>query len=168
MSTASTHNDVQSTSTRTRREIARSFEGECACHEELAARLSRFYAAAGLSAIARPVAAKPSVNRLRAIDSNEADGATSIVIRGSTTPTFTVYKLDHPARVVVDVAGASLDAKVESGEDKAVWATNTWAVSQVSAHTMKQRRGDVVRVVVAWPAPAPIRCAPKATTSSCG
>src|SRR5688572_1443718 len=57
-------------------------------------------------------AAKP-LGRVTAIESRD-DGAASIVtIEGTSTPTFTVYKLEKPERVVVDVANARLDADVE-------------------------------------------------------
>ena len=62
--------------------------------------------AAGLALAIAIAAAPPGAraergkNRIGAIDSRDADGATVIRIRGTRTPTFAVYKLDRPARVV--------------------------------------------------------------------
>jgi hypothetical protein len=87
-------------------------------------------------------------NQIRSVDHGERDGATTLRIRGSGTPTFTVYKLDRPSRVVVDVASAALDGRAAGDDGKAAWDVNTWAVGQVTAHTMTGSGGSVVRVVV--------------------
>jgi len=76
-------------------------------------------------------------------------GDTKILIRGTITPTFTVYKLDRPARVVVDVSNAVMSPQIDRGDgEKATWQLNTWAVGNVSAHAVGSARGSVVRVVV--------------------
>ncbi len=90
--------------------------------------------------------AGPHKNRVRSVDHSEVGGATKILIRGSGTPTFTVYKLDRPSRVVVDVANARLD-----GNEKATWQINSWAVGQVAAHSLDGN--SVVRVVVGMARP---------------
>lgn len=79
---------------------------------------------------------------------SKVDGAkTTLRIRGESTPTFTVYKLENPSRVVVDIAGVNLDSKLRRRDEKAVWNINSWAVGQVSAHNMGKTR-NMVRVVV--------------------
>ncbi|MBL4635611.1 MAG: type IV pilus secretin PilQ [Kofleriaceae bacterium] len=79
--------------------------------------------------------------------SKTSGAKTTLRIRGESTPTFTVYKLENPSRVVVDIAGASLDSKLRQRDEKAVWNINSWAVGQVSAHNMGKTR-SMVRVVV--------------------
>lgn len=82
-------------------------------------------------------------------DKDATPGTTTIRIRGSATPTFTVYKLDRPARVVIDIAGAALDTVLTGEtEDKATWAVNSWSVGQVSAHPLEGTGREVVRVLV--------------------
>ncbi|HUH05776.1 MAG TPA: type IV pilus secretin PilQ [Kofleriaceae bacterium] len=80
------------------------------------------------------------------MDSREVDGGTRILIRGSSTPTFTVYKLDRPSRVVVDIASSRL--AVPDGDDKGVWSINSWAVGEISAHPLGSAGASVTRVVV--------------------
>ncbi len=82
-------------------------------------------------------------NRITSVRSHEAEGTTTIHIRGTSSPTFSVYKLDRPSRVVVDLAKSSLDLGKDAG--KAVWRLNTWAVGEVTAHAS---RDQDVRVVV--------------------
>ncbi len=88
-------------------------------------------------------------NEVTSIDHREVKGDTVILIRGTSTPTFTVYKLDRPARVIVDVSNAAMSSRLERGDsEKATWQVNTWAVGNVSAHAVGSARGSVVRVVV--------------------
>jgi len=88
------------------------------------------------------------VNALSGVDSVETNGATTILLRGSATPTFTVYKLDNPERVVVDLSNAELSERLaKSGDGKVVWQTNTWAVSNVAGYP-SEGSGRRVRVVV--------------------
>jgi type IV pilus assembly protein PilQ len=89
----------------------------------------------------------PARNRIRAIDASETDGTTTIAIRGSATPTFTVYRLDQPARIVIDLASARLARDFAADADGATFEVNGWGVSQVSAHAVEGTRG-MVRVVV--------------------
>ncbi|GAB4512118.1 MAG: hypothetical protein Tsb0020_30070 [Haliangiales bacterium] len=90
-------------------------------------------------------------------------GTLQVRIRGTQEPTFTVYKLDYPARVVVDMAGAVLDRGL-TGEDarKATWSVNEWAVGQISVYELHGvsaddgARGDaksLVRVVIGMARP---------------
>src|ERR1700753_147017 len=54
-------------------------------------------------------------------------GKTVIVVHGSATPSFTAYRLERPARVVVDVADGKL-----GGDDLRAGPidVDTWAVGQ--------------------------------------
>jgi len=91
-------------------------------------------------------------NRITSIDHLEVTGATNVLVRGTGTPTFTVYKLQRPTRVVVDISNAKMAAKL-SADGKALRQVNTWAVSQVQAHTMYRASGSIVRVTVTMARP---------------
>ncbi len=88
------------------------------------------------------------------LQSSSAKATTTLRLQGSGTPTFTVYKLENPSRIVVDVVGTTLTAKLVRDENKAVWSVNSWAVGQVSAHTIAKSRGNVVRFVVGLSRPS--------------
>ncbi|MEE2756515.1 MAG: AMIN domain-containing protein, partial [Myxococcota bacterium] len=49
-----------------------------------------------------------SVNRLKTLKVNEQANATVVVIEGSAPPTFTVFKLDKPTRLFIDVSNADI------------------------------------------------------------
>ncbi len=54
-------------------------------------------------------AAAVAVNKIAAVEvASAGEGETRVYIRGSARPTFTVFKLAEPARVVVDIAGADV------------------------------------------------------------
>jgi type IV pilus assembly protein PilQ len=86
-------------------------------------------------------------NQIRAVTVDDATGPTLVRVRGTQTPTFTVYKLERPTRVVVDVASAELAEDVRGAESSAVWTPQTWAVGQVAAQQMSDG-GSIVRIVV--------------------
>ncbi len=95
----------------------------------------------------RVVAKGKHQGTITGLASKEKGATTTLRIAGNTTPTFTVYKLQNPSRVVVDIVGAQLDPTLRRRDEKAVWSINSWAVGQVSAHHMGKGRG-LVRVVV--------------------
>ncbi len=59
-----------------------------------------------LAVAARTGAAEPNV--IRAIDVAERAGAVELAIRGTRAPSYTVFKLQDPPRLVVDLAGADV------------------------------------------------------------
>ena len=81
----------------------------------------------------------------------------TIRIRGTDRPTFAVYTLDAPSRVVVDISGAVLDEWMSTaGGVMASWTLSEWAVSQVSAYSLQGQENSgsrddgrgLVRIVV--------------------
>ena len=56
---------------------------------------------AGALAVAAPVRAAET-NAIRAIDVAEREGAVELSIRGSRPPSYSTFKLQDPARLVVD------------------------------------------------------------------
>ncbi len=88
-------------------------------------------------------------NILSRVDHMEVGSTTRLVIQGTKTPTFMVYKLEHPDRVVVDVANAQIGQSLrQANTHKVVRSINTWAIGQMYAHPLRSKRRSVVRVVV--------------------
>jgi type IV pilus assembly protein PilQ len=73
--------------------------------------------------------------QVRAIRVSEAGGDTAVVISASARPTFTTWKLEQPARVVVDLSAARL-GNVEVPMD-----AGTYAVGLVSANVSEDEGG---------------------------
>src|SRR5512141_3232232 len=63
---------------------------------------------AALAIAQGPRAAEPNV--IRAIDVAEKDGGVALAIQGSRAPSYTVFKLQDPPRLVVDIAGGDVSA----------------------------------------------------------
>jgi len=57
---------------------------------------------------ANPSQSSNGLNQIGAIDIEETESATEITIRGTKTPTFTVFKLADPIRLFVDIANADI------------------------------------------------------------
>ncbi|MDQ3364632.1 MAG: AMIN domain-containing protein, partial [Myxococcota bacterium] len=87
------------------------------------------------------------LNEIRAVTYDEDAGTTRIHVRGAQTPTFTVYKLERPSRVVVDVPRARLAETFRGHEGATTLMPGTWAVSTIAAQQLDDG-GQVVRVIV--------------------
>ena len=124
--------------------------------------LNRFALAALLVAIAAPdTGAGAAANRIEGIQHGATGALTTIRVRGSRTPTFTVYKLERPARLVIDLAPAEMSTALRgagdggaAGEDGATFGVNSWSVQRVSAHESGDGSRRGVRVVIALARPA--------------
>jgi len=101
-----------------------------------------------------PAAARAGKNTIRSVDSTDVGGTTKILVRGSSTPTFTVYKLERPARVVVDIASSKMSSRLAADDGKATWRVNSWAVGDVAMHPLAGAGASVTRVVVDLARPA--------------
>src|SRR5215831_18103592 len=86
-------------------------------------------------------------NEIRAVSFDDDAGTTRVHVRGAQTPTFTVYKLERPSRVVVDVPQALLGDALRGHESAALLSANTWAVSTIAAQQLDDG-GLVVRVII--------------------
>ena len=102
------------------------------------------------STMVAPSAFADGKNEIRAVSFDEASGTTNVHVRGADTPTFTVYKLERPSRVVVDIPQARLSETMKSHDSAAVFTPNTWAVSTIAA---QQLDDNAVRVVVTMARP---------------
>ncbi len=104
------------------------------------------------------MAARPALadgkNEIRAVTfDDDAAGTTRVHVRGAQTPTFTVYKLERPSRVVIDVPQARLADALRGHEGASVFTPSTWAVSTIAAQQIDDG-GQMVRVIVALARPA--------------
>ncbi len=86
-------------------------------------------------------------NEIRTVSYDEQGGVTRVHVRGAQTPTFTVYKLERPSRVVIDLPQARLADALRGHDSAAVFTANTWAVSTVAAQQLDDG-GAIVRVIV--------------------
>jgi chemotaxis protein histidine kinase CheA len=93
-------------------------------------------------------AESPQVRGLRV---SEAAGDTTVVISSTGRPTFTTWKLEQPARVVVDLSGArlgNLDVPMDAG---------TYAVGLIGASSSEDESGPRTRVVLTLRQPSDYR-----------
>src|SRR5262245_22665922 len=91
-------------------------------------------------------------NEIRAVAFDEDSGTTRIHVRGAQTPTFTVYKLEKPTRVVVDVPQARLAEALRGHESSLVTTASTWAVSTIATQQIDDG-GTFVRVIISLARP---------------
>src|SRR6266568_6935257 len=95
----------------------------------------------GVLAAASPALGESNV--IRAIDVAEREGAVELSIRGTRAPSYTVFKLQDPPRLVVDLAGADVSqvgTPVEVGKA---------GVIAVTTAQYQDERSSVGRVIVA-------------------
>src|SRR4051794_37328219 len=105
-------------------------------------------AAVAVAAVCAPSPARAdSKNEIRAVTFEDDNGTTRVHVRGAQTPTFTVYKLERPSRVVIDVPQAQLAEPLRGHDTASVLAANTWAVSSIAAQQLDDG-GQLVRVIV--------------------
>ncbi|MBA3538716.1 MAG: AMIN domain-containing protein, partial [Deltaproteobacteria bacterium] len=98
--------------------------------------------------VGSPPAHADGKNEIRSVlFEDDATGTTRVRVRGEKTPTFTVYKLERPTRVVVDVPQARLAEVLRGNDTAAVFTPSTWAVSTIAAQQLDDG-GQVVRVVI--------------------
>ncbi len=87
-------------------------------------------------------------NLVRAIDARAVGGRTVITVHGTITPSFTAYRLERPARLVVDLADGQLD-----GRDVPM-DVDSWAVSQISATQRSDATTRLVRLMIGFKRPS--------------
>jgi len=109
----------------------------------------RFWITAAAVAIVAPAHAE-TTNEVRAVTFTEDAGVTRVNVRAATTPTFTVYKLERPGRVVVDLPHTRLSDVLRGHETAALMQPNTWGVSTIAA---QQLDDGAVRVIVTMARP---------------
>src|SRR5688500_13203950 len=82
-------------------------------------------------------------NRVDGLTVEELDDGTTVLrLAGSAKPTFNVYRLQDPERLVVDIAGS------ERGKVVPHVPLDTWACGRVTVDGVAERDAKLVRVVV--------------------
>ncbi|HEY0988394.1 MAG TPA: AMIN domain-containing protein, partial [Kofleriaceae bacterium] len=85
--------------------------------------------------------------RIRALDVTQDAEVTRVHVRSSRSPAFTVYKLERPSRVVLDLPAAQLAEGLTGHDTAMVMTPNTWAVSTVAAQQLEDG-SQLVRVSI--------------------
>jgi len=83
------------------------------------------------------------LNRVTSVDVSAKAGGAQILIHGSLKPTFTVFKLSEPARVVVDLSGADVTAAGKPVE------VHQGGVEGITAAQFDEGANRVGRIVIA-------------------
>jgi len=87
--------------------------------------------------------AQPTLHRIDGLSIEElVDGSTILRLRGTSKPTFNVYRLSNPDRLVVDVSGS------ERGNVVPHAPVDSWAVGRVSVDSILERGARLTRVVI--------------------
>src|SRR5262245_23948703 len=86
-----------------------------------------------VAAVVHVPISQADVTRIRSFDVTQSAEITRIQVRGSRPLAFTAYKLERPARVVLDLPGAQLAEALIGHETASVMTPNTWAVSTIAA-----------------------------------
>lgn len=102
-------------------------------------------AALAVTTASSAMAYADGTNEVRAVTFDDNAGVTRVHVRGAQTPTFTVYKLERPTRVVIDMPQAQLADVLRGHESSAAFTPSTWAVSTIAA---QQLDDNAVRVIV--------------------
>jgi type IV pilus assembly protein PilQ len=84
------------------------------------------------------------LGEVKAVLAEEQGDKTVVRIRSTGTPTFTAYRLERPARVVIDLANSGLASSVESPMD-----VGSWSVSQVASMQFRDESSAVTRIMIA-------------------
>ncbi len=86
---------------------------------------------------------RPAPNQIRAIEVSDAGAALELAIRGSRPPTYTIFKLQDPPRLVVDLAGADVSSIASP------LAVHRGGVREVTTAQYKDEKSSVGRVIIA-------------------
>jgi type IV pilus assembly protein PilQ len=98
---------------------------------------------------------RPAPNQIRAIDVSDGEAALELAIRGSRPPSYTVFKLQDPPRLVVDLAGADVSGIASP------LTVNRRGVREVTTAQYKDDRSAVGRVIIALDASARYEVVPR-------
>ncbi len=90
------------------------------------------------------VSAETSINQISTFQIEEENEGTVVRIKGTAIPTFSVFKLNAPLRLFVDVANSEL-----GGDPKSV-KVNNGVLSQISVLEFKDSHQSVTRVIIGF------------------
>src|SRR5512137_631798 len=117
--------------------------------------LARLGLAAFLATAGRAGAAPPGPNLIRDVAVADRGGAVEVEVRGTTAPSYTVFKLQDPSRLVLDLAGADV-----SGVSSPI-RVDRGGVGAVTTAQFQDDRSGVGRVVIGLDAGARYEVAPR-------
>ena len=103
-------------------------------------------------------AAHPGPNVIRAVDVADRDGSVEVEIRASRAPSYTVFKLQDPTRLVVDVSGGDV-----SGVASPI-RVDRGGVASVSTAQYQDEKSSVGRIVIALDSAARYEVSPQGDT----
>ena len=103
-------------------------------------------------------AAPPGPNVIRAVDVADRDGSVEVEIRATRAPSYTVFKLQDPPRLVVDVSGGDV-----SGVPSPI-RVDRGGVASVSTAQYQDEKTSVGRIVIALDSAARYEVAPQGDT----
>jgi type IV pilus assembly protein PilQ len=106
-------------------------------------------------ALAAGTAQAAEINVIRSIDVQERDGALELSVQGSRPPSYSVFKLQDPQRLVIDLAGADVSSVTAPG------AVGKAGVISVSTAQYQDQRSSVGRIIVALDGPRKYEVAPQ-------
>lgn len=90
-----------------------------------------------------PLAAVNTPNRINGLTVTEVDdGSTIIRLQGTRKPTFNVYKLSDPDRLVIDISGS------ERGKAVPHVPLDTWAVGRATVDSVTEKGAKLARIVL--------------------
>ncbi|HET9988875.1 MAG TPA: AMIN domain-containing protein, partial [Kofleriaceae bacterium] len=96
---------------------------------------------------AHVASAGPQATRIEAVDVSQQAEVTRVRVHAAKPLEFTVYKLDRPSRVVLDLPRARLADALMGHDSAMVMTPSTWAVSTVGA-TELEDGGTGVRLSI--------------------
>ncbi|HZS36232.1 MAG TPA: type IV pilus secretin PilQ [Polyangia bacterium] len=95
-----------------------------------------------------PIVARAEVNLVSKVTARAEGPKTVITVHGSATPSFTAYRLERPARVVVDLA----DGRLQNSDGPI--DVDTWAVGQIGMAQYADEAARTARVMIGFKRPA--------------
>src|SRR5438132_4890805 len=96
------------------------------------------------AAFASPKPSAPGgMAAVEALRVTEEGARTVVTIVGNATPTFTVFKLERPSRVVIDVANAELGKSIETES-----LGSTWSLTGLQATQIRDEAAAIARIVL--------------------
>ncbi len=91
----------------------------------------------------RPISVRKAVNQIDGLTVEELDDGTTILrLRGNVKPTFNVYRLSSPDRLIVDISAS------ERGKAVPHVPVDSWAVGRVTISSVEEHDSKLARVVV--------------------
>jgi type IV pilus assembly protein PilQ len=109
-----------------------------------------------LALVSGDLAAKP-LNMISRLAVSEEGAATIIRVQAAAPPVFSVFKLEHPLRLHVDVSNSAV------GQLERLLDVQSWAVSQVAIRQFKSSATLITRVMINFNRPAQYRVRVEAT-----